>query len=101
MTTMLRKLCGFYIQDFDLIYERDTDPIDQFCNQHNVREQKEALGQLKDFREGVLAGKKTIRDLDKMGLGYFPSDDQDLEAWLLRVINYLGEKIANAERDRA
>jgi hypothetical protein len=101
MTTMLRTLCGFYSQDHDLLYERDTDPIDQFCDQHNVREQKEALGQLKDFRESVLAGKKTIRDLVNMGLEWFPSEDKDLDKWLLRLINYLEAKLANPERDTA
>ena len=101
MKTMLEELCGFYIQDFDLIYERDTDPIDQFCDQHDIREQKEALGQLKDFRESALAGKKTVRDLVDMGLGYIPNDSQDLETWLPRMIDYLEHKIADFESDRA
>jgi len=31
------------MQDHDLIYKRDTDPIDDFCGQHSIQEQKEAL----------------------------------------------------------
>jgi hypothetical protein len=100
MDEMLAELCGFYIQDYDLIYERDTDPIDQFCDQHNVREQMEALAQLIDFRGGVLAGKRTVHDLVYMGLGWYPNVGLDLATWLQRLIDCLREKIANFGRDR-
>jgi hypothetical protein len=100
MYRMLAELCGFYIQDYDLIYERDTDPIDQFCDQHTVRDQKEALAQLKDFREAVLAGKRTLQDLVYMGLGWHPLGDLDLATWLQRLIDYLEGKIANSEREK-
>ena len=96
---MLAEFCGFYMQDHDLIYERDTDPIDDFCAQYNVQEQKEALAQLKDFREAVLAGKQNLQDLVSMGLGYIPGDDQNPATWLPALIDYLVGKIANSERD--
>jgi glucose-6-phosphate isomerase len=98
MYRMLAELCGFYIQDHDLIYEQDTDPIDQFCEQHNVREQREALAQMKDFREAVLAGKRTLQDLVYMGLGWHPLGGRDLATWLQRLIDYLEAKIANSDR---
>jgi hypothetical protein len=99
MYRMLAEFCKFYSQDHDLLYERDTDPIDQFCEQHNVPEQQEALAQLKDFREAVLAGKRTVQDLVHMGLEYCPSDDRGLATWLQRLIDYLEGKIANPGRD--
>jgi CdiI immunity protein len=101
MYRMLAKFCKFYSQDHDLIYEQDTDPIDDFCGQHNVQEQTETLAQLKDFREAVLAGKRTVNDLDRMGLEWCPSDEFGLATWLQRLINYLEDKIANPERDKA
>jgi hypothetical protein len=101
MYRILAEFFGFFIQDFDLIYERDTDPIDQFCSQHTIRDQKEALVQLKDFREAVLAEKRTVQDLVRMGLEWYPSDDHGLATWLQRLIDYLEGKIANAGGDEA
>ena len=99
MYRMLAEFCGFFIQDHDLIYEQDTDAIDQFCSQHNARDQQQALVQLKDFREGVLAGRRTIQDLIHIGLGWTPDGGRDLATWLQRLIDYLEGKIANSERD--
>ena len=100
MYNMLAEFCGFYMQDHDLLYERNTDPIDDFCGQHNVREQKEALAQLKDFHKAVLSGSKSIDDLLNMGLGYIPGDDPNPATWLPPLIDYLAGKIANSERDK-
>src|SRR5271166_6449396 len=56
MMTMLQELCKFYTQDFDMIFERDTDPIDLFCQQDPVDAQEVLLdefsigdGQLPDL----------------------------------------------------
>ena len=99
MHRMLVEFCGFYMQDHDLIYKRDTDPIDDFCGQHSIQEQKEALVQLKHFHKAVLSGSKSIDDLLNMGLGYIPSDDPDPAIWLPPLIEYLEGKITNSGSD--
>lgn len=40
MTDMLQEHCIRYTQDFDLLFEHDTDPIDLFCQQHDAEQQK-------------------------------------------------------------
>ena len=53
MARMLPKLCELYIQDFDLIFQEPTDPIDMFCQQHDLEDQ-EAL-------RGVKAGGRQVQ----------------------------------------
>ncbi len=38
MARMLPKLCELYIQDFDLIFQEPTDPIDMFCQQYDLED---------------------------------------------------------------
>lgn len=97
---ILQKFCQLYGQDFDLIFDQDTDPIDLFCQQHSLQAQEELLGQLKDFYEGVLPGRNSIRDLVEMGLEYVPEGDRSLRTWMPRLIKYLEEKIAISKTDR-
>lgn len=50
----LEEFWRLYNQDFDLIFARDTDPIDLFCQQHNEQVQRALLRELKSFYDGVL-----------------------------------------------
>ena len=100
MSTMLQELCQLYTQDFDLIFQRDTDPIDLFCQQHNIQAQEELLSQLKEFYEGILSGRKSIRDLINMGLEYTPGTERNPQTWLPPLIEYLDERIAISERKK-
>lgn len=92
--TILEKFCQLYTQDFDLVFERDTDPVDLFCQQHSPQDQMLLLQQLRDFYTGVLAGRKSIRHLESLGLEWAPGDDPDSKTWLPRLIEYLEQKIA-------
>lgn len=94
MATILEKFCELYTQDFDLVFEQDTDPVDLFCQQHSVQDQMMLLRQLRDFYEGVLVGRKSIRHLASMGLEYIPGNDRDPKVWLPPLIEYLERKIA-------
>ena|SRR6185437_1594377 len=97
MSTMLQQLCELYTQDFDLIFQRDTDPIDLFCQQHNIQVQTELLSQLKEFYESVLSGRESVRDLINMGLEYVPGAERDPRTWLPPLIKYLEGRIAASE----
>ena len=94
MSAMLREFCMLYVQDFDVVFVRDTDPIDLFCQQHSKRAQEELLDELRSFCGDVLAGRKSVLDLVKMGLEYMPGDEQHPETWLPQLVNYLEERIA-------
>lgn len=83
-----------YVQDFDVIFERDTDPIDLFCMQHSAQVQKQLLQEMKDFYQEVLAGKKRLKNIVNMGLGYLPWNDHSPEVWLPLLIRYLEKKTA-------
>ena len=93
MGAMPRKLCELYMQDFDLVFQQETDPIDLFCQQHDVSDQKKLLAQMKSFYEGILSGKNSLNDLREMGLEYVPSDDLDPAVWLPPLIEHLEGKI--------
>jgi hypothetical protein len=99
MNDMLRELCELYTQDFDLVFQRDTDPVDLFCKQHNLQAQQELLGQLKEFYDGVLSGRNSIGDLVEMGLEYVPEGDRSLASWVPRLIKYLEGKITMSNGD--
>jgi hypothetical protein len=92
----LEEFWRLYNQDFDLIFARDTDPIDLFCQQHNEQAQRALLRELNSFYDGVLCGRNSVRDLVKMGLEYVPSDDENPAIWLPPLIDYLAKKIANS-----
>ena len=94
MAKMLPKLCELYIQDFDLIFQEATDPIDMFCQQYDLEDQEALLNELKKFYQEALSGTKSIMDLVEMGLEYVPSTERDPRTWLLAVIEYLSAKIA-------
>ena len=89
----LRKLCGFYIQDFDLVYKRPTDPIDQFCSQNDAQTQNEALREMIDFYQRFQAGERSHKDLVKLGLEYTPGADRSSLKWFHDAIEYLREKM--------
>jgi hypothetical protein len=88
----LRKLCVCYIQDFDLVYKRPTDPIDQFCSQNNTQTQNEALREMIDFFQRFQAGERSHKDLVKMGLEYTPGADRESLDWVRDAIEYLRVK---------
>ena len=96
MGTMLQALCELYMQDFDLVFQRETDPIDLFCQQHDARDQKELLARMRRFHEGVLSGENSLNDLRAMGLEYIPGDDPNPAAWLPPLIRHLEKKIIAA-----
>jgi hypothetical protein len=98
MNAMLKTLCELYSQDFDLIFEQDTDPIDMFCEQHSLADQEALLRQMKDFYHGVLLGKNSIRDLVGLGLEYVPEGDRSLRSWMPRLIAYLEGKLTAETR---
>ncbi len=93
MSRVPHEFWMLYLQDFDLVFEKDTDPIDMFCQQHDERDQRELLRHLTDFYAGVLLGRRSIRELVAMGLEYMPGDEQHPETWMPRLIQYLEEKL--------
>ena len=90
----LRTLCGLYVQDFDLIFQQPTDPIDMFCKQNSPQAQNELLREMVDFYQRAQTGERSIKDLIKMGLGYSPSGRDSLE-WFPEAIEYLRAKAQN------
>jgi hypothetical protein len=88
----LEELCQHYSQDFDVIFERETDPIDLFCQQHDRGAQRELLHEMTEFYEGVLSGKKSMLDLINMGLEYVPGNRESF-TWFLSLIEHLKNKI--------
>ena len=98
MNSMLQELCELYTQDFDLVFQPGTDPIDLFCQQHDVQAQEELLQQMKEFHQGILSGTKSVLDLVNMGLEYIPSTERDPRTWLPHLIKYLEGRIVISER---
>ena len=71
MSRPLETLFEMYVQDFDIIFEYDTHPIDLFCKQHTVEEQRHRLQDMRKpcddlikrdnkSRIGVCAGGKSF-----------------------------------------
>lgn len=98
MARMLPKLCELYIQDFDLIFQEPTGPIDMFCQRYDMEDQEALLSELKKFHQQALSGTKSIENLVNMGLEYVPSTDHDPMVWLPAVIEYLSAKIAASKQ---
>jgi hypothetical protein len=90
---MLREFWRLYVQDFDVVFERNTDPIDLFCQQHSRQAQEELLDELRGFCAEVLAGRRSVADLVNLGLEYMPGDEQHPETWLPQLVKYLEERI--------
>jgi len=95
MSHLLEKLFEMYTQDFDIVWEKDTDPIDLFCLQHTAQQQTQLLSEMKDLYQDVLSGQKTLRDIINMGLEYVP-DVRSPELWLPPLIKHLEKKITGA-----
>jgi hypothetical protein len=36
VTQLLEHLLQIYVQDFDVTFEKNTDPVDLFCQQHSL-----------------------------------------------------------------
>ena len=86
---LMRELMIMYVQDFDIVFEEITDPVELFCRQHNARERNQLLIEMKDFYADVLAGKRSARDLIRLGLEYVPHGDWTLRSWFPKLIGYL------------
>jgi hypothetical protein len=95
---LLKGLFEMYIQDFDLLFVRDTDPIDAFCQQHTDWEQRELLKELKVLLDNMRSGKWTSRDIVDLGLEWWPDGDRSAQSWLPRFIKHLEERIQNPDR---
>ncbi|HEY7578816.1 MAG TPA: hypothetical protein VH855_14575 [Acetobacteraceae bacterium] len=95
---MLPKLYELYIQDFDLIFQEPTGPIDMFCQRYDLQDQEALLNELKKFHQEAVSGTKTIENLVNMGLEYVPSTEHDPGTWLPAVIEYLSAKIAQSKQ---
>jgi hypothetical protein len=93
MSRLLEDLFKWYVQDFDIVFERDTDPIDVFCQQHTDDEQRQLLKELRELYDDVLHGRASMRTILDMGLGYVPEGKSSPEAWLPRLGDYLERKI--------
>lgn len=91
MSSYLEALCQHYGQDFDLVFEKDTDPIDLFCRQHDVKAQQELLREMVEFYEGTQCGRNSLADLVSMGLEYRPGNRESFD-WFRKLIEYLSEK---------
>jgi CdiI immunity protein len=98
MVRILQELCELYIQDFELVFEEPTDPIDMFCQQHSLEDQEALLNELKKFLQEAVSGTKSIMDLVEMGLEYIPGVDHDPRTWLPALIEYLSAKIAESKQ---
>jgi hypothetical protein len=92
----LRDLCGFYLQDWDLVYKAPTDPIDQFRSQTDAQSQIETLREMVDFYQRFQAGERSHKDLVKMGLEYTPGADRESLDWFRDAIGYLRARTQGA-----
>jgi hypothetical protein len=93
MSSLLEELLCMYMQDFELVFVRDTDPIDLFCQQHTSDEQRQLLCEMKELYDGVARGEVALRDIRNMGLEYLPGGEQEPKVWLPRFVEYLQEKV--------
>jgi len=57
---LMRELMIMYVQDFDIVFEEITDPVELFCRQHNARERNQLLIEMKDFLRRRF-GRKEVR----------------------------------------
>jgi hypothetical protein len=96
VSIVLERFFEMYIQDFDLVFARDTDPVDLFGLQHALSEQRQLLDELKALHQAVLSGRVKIGDIRNLGLEYVPGDERSPERWLPRLIAYLESKITPA-----
>ena len=81
------------MQDFDLVFEHVTDPVDLFCSQHDVAEQNHLVAEMKEFYEEVVQGKKSITDLYAKGLEYIPNGDESMRSWFPILIERLESRL--------
>jgi hypothetical protein len=95
MSRLIRELFEMYSQDFDLVFSRDTDPIDLFYLQHTSEESNNLLKHMKELYNDILLKKKTINDIKNMGLEYIPEGNRSPEAWLPRLIKYMEDKLSS------
>jgi hypothetical protein len=93
MSSLLEDFFIMYGQDFDLVFTHDTEPIDLFCQQRTLAEQKQLLLDLEKVREDVLLGKKTLSDIRSLGLESVPNGERDASVWLSRFIAHLRKRI--------
>lgn len=93
MYQRLTELCRIYDQDFESIFESQTEPIDYFCEEHELGEQKQLVNEMEMFLKEVDAGTKNARDLTRMGMEYNQSLGGSWN-WFREAIAYLKKKIA-------
>ena len=93
MSNLLEAFFIMYAQDFDLVFTHDTDPIDLFCQQHALGEQRQLSLELRNLYEDVKAGRKTLRDVKNLGLEYLPNGERDVNAWFPRFIEHLRKRL--------
>lgn len=96
MYQKLPDLLQLYSQDFDLIFQRDTDPIDYYCAQHSAQEQGDLLTEMNEVYQEVLRGEKSISDFVSMGLEYVPGEDRSPKSWLPRLIKHLEIRLSGS-----
>jgi hypothetical protein len=83
-----------YVQDFDIVFECDTDPIDLFCQQHTIEEQRQLLQDMRKLCDDLIHGRATLRTITSLGLEYVPEGNRALpQTWLTRFSDYLEAKI--------
>jgi hypothetical protein len=98
VSRLLEDLFVWYVQDFDIVFERDTDPIDQFCEQHKKEEQVQLLSELRELYGEVLIGTKTWRDVRALGLEYWPAGLRNPQALLFRLLEHLEARLAGTKQ---
>lgn len=92
MFKYLKTLCELYSQDFDLLFERATDPIDMFCEQYGTQAQNGLLREMITFYRDTQSGERTLKDLVDMGLEWDPGDGNSFD-WFRSLIDYLEAKL--------
>jgi hypothetical protein len=98
MKFLLRELFQLYVQDFDVVYAKDTDPLDYFCQTHDEQDLNQLIDEMKALLIEVTKGVKGIRDIKDMGLEYLPAPNRSPEMWLPDLIEYLQEKASGVRR---
>ena len=54
MSRLLEEFFGMYGQDFDIVFSRDTEPIDLFVAQHTNEEQEQLLQEIIALYDDIL-----------------------------------------------
>ncbi len=94
MSKLLEELFQWYSQDFDLLFDEDTGPVDEFWLQHTGEEERKCLlVELKLLYSDIVSGKGTLRDIRDMGLEYQPGGTRDPKKWLPMLIEYVEERL--------